>query len=105
MDGRFSCLVQYAVKEGGMALKVTVTNSDFPEDYEFEVRGLGLFTNGKSRSVTEDEEAAYIGLNGVSVRDGTKGSENIKVEGTAEVKAPEPVEEEEAPTEDKGGES
>jgi hypothetical protein len=88
-----------------MALKVTVTNSDFPDDHEFEVRGLGLFTNGKSRSVTEEEEAAYVALNGVSVRDGTKESEYLKVEGTAEVKAPEPAEEEEESTEDKGGES
>lgn len=69
-----------------MSLKVTVTNDDFPKDHEFEIRGLGLFTNGKSRAVTEEEEAAFVAEHGEGVREKLKGSENVKVEGTTEVK-------------------
>jgi hypothetical protein len=87
-----------------MALKVTVENAAFPKDHEFEVRGLGLFVNGKTRTITEEEEQTFVSLNGESVKDATKDSEYIKVEGTSEVKVSEVVVET-SNTTTEGGES
>lgn len=84
-----------------MALKVTVTMPDFPDDYEFGINGLGLFQNGKAREITEEQELGYYNEFGLSVRDGTKDTEYIKVEGTALVKGsdlPEPPSTESATT-------
>jgi len=69
-----------------MALKVTVTNPDLPKETLLAINGLGLFENGKSRELTEEEEQAYVAQTGMSVKDGTHGDANIKVEGTATVK-------------------
>lgn len=88
-----------------MALKVTVENDAFPKDHEFEIRGLGLFTNGKARTITEEEEQAFVALNEKSVKDAVKGSNYIKVEGTSEVKVSEVVVETSDTTTEEGGES
>lgn len=63
-----------------MGRKVTVTNDAFPKEAEFEIRGLGLFTNGKPKEVTAEQEAAYAEINGRPLDD---SAEYIKVEGTS----------------------
>lgn len=70
-----------------MSLKVTFKHPDFPSEAEFDVIGLGLFKNGQAKTLSEEEEAMFVSLNGESVRDRLKGNEMFKVEGTSEVKA------------------
>jgi hypothetical protein len=96
-----------------MGLKVTYTHPAFPDDYEFDVYGVGLVTNGEAKELTAEEEQAAVGKLGMPVRDYLGESEDMKVEGTATVKAadiPPPPEEVETtqvidPEEEEGGES
>jgi len=50
------------------------------------VQGLGLLKNGKSVTLTEDQEQEYAALHGMTVREGLKDDENFTIEGTAEAK-------------------
>lgn len=63
-----------------MARKVTVTNDAFPKEAEFEIRGLGLFTNGKPKEVTAEQEAAFESIQGKKL---DESAEYIKVEGSS----------------------
>jgi len=67
-------------------LSVTVTVPDFPDDYEFGVNGMGVFTNGQARELSQDEEMGYYNEYGQSVKNGTADTPSIKVSGTALVK-------------------
>jgi hypothetical protein len=95
-------------------MKLTVTHANAPSDAEFAIAGLGLFTNGESRDVTEEQQEAFFAINGYKVEE--IKSEYIKLGGKATLKAAEnegvPVEEnlaekgdEDEPTEDEGGDS
>jgi hypothetical protein len=75
-----------------MALKVSVDKKHLPKGTELEVAGLGLLKNGESTTISAEQEAEYFNRNSMTVKDGLKDSEEFKVEGTSEFKAPEPVE-------------
>lgn len=67
-------------------LEITVKNDDFPKDYEFDIRGLGLFKNGESREVTAEQEAAFVSITGNTIRDSIAGSSTISAKGRAAAK-------------------
>lgn len=69
-----------------MAYKVTYTHDDFPKDHEFEIRGLGLFINGKAKEIDEEQEIVFISETRKTIKDAFDGDENITVEGTTEVR-------------------
>lgn len=69
-----------------MALKVTVNKPQYPKGTEFDVRGLGLLKNGESTTLTEDQERDFAAFTGTTVREGLKGDESFKIEGTADWK-------------------
>ena len=69
-----------------MALTVTVLNEAFPKDHEFAIHGLGLFKNGESREVTEEEEIAFMVFHRQAVRDAFEGTEDVEIKGTTGVK-------------------
>ena len=69
-----------------MSLEVTVKNDQFPDDYEFDVRGLGLFKNGETRTVSDEEEAAFLAVHGRTVREAAGNSATVSVKGRATVK-------------------
>lgn len=69
-----------------MAYTITFTNEAYDKGVEFDIPGLGILKNGEPRKLTEDEERAYVGYSYMTVKDGFKDSELIKVEGTTEIK-------------------
>jgi hypothetical protein len=66
-------------------MKLTVTHEAAPADAEFAIAGLGLFKNGESRDVTEEQEQAFESINGYPV-DEIK-AEYVKIGGKATLKA------------------
>jgi len=75
-----------------MSLKITLENDSFPRGTEFDIRGLGLFKNGSARTLSKEDEEAFVSYTGQSVKDFFKGNQNIKVEGTSEVRVTDVVE-------------
>lgn len=69
-----------------MGYTVTYTNEAFPDDREFDVRGLGLLTNGVPFTVSEDQERNFILENRQTLEDALGGNEDYKIEGSTEVK-------------------
>jgi hypothetical protein len=81
-------------------LKVKIDNPDFPKDHVFGIEGLGLFENGKERTVSEEQEQAFVDsrrtitvddegketIHELSVKEALKNDPNITVEGTTEAK-------------------
>ena len=43
-----------------MALKVKINNPNFPKDHVLSIDGLGLFENGKERTISEEEEQTFM---------------------------------------------
>lgn len=72
-----------------MSLKLTYTHPSFDKDEEFELTGIGLVQNGKTRTLSEDEERAAVARLGMPVKEAFKGNEQVKIEGTSEVKVSE----------------
>lgn len=72
-----------------MTLKLTWTHPDMPKGEEGEIRGVGLVKNGSSVTLNEEQERNAIAVLGMSVKDFFKDSEQVKVEGTSEVKVSE----------------
>ena len=69
-----------------MAYKLTYTSDLFPKDYEFGIPGIdGLFTNGKTKTLTAEDEQQFLSRNEVSLKDSVKGDGNYKLEGTSEL--------------------
>lgn len=69
-----------------MALKVSVKHPDFPDGMEFHVAALGSFKNGKSQTLTAEQEETYYSMTGRTVKEGLADSTGFTVEGTAEYK-------------------
>ncbi len=65
-----------------MALTVKVDHPDFPEGTEFGIQGLGLFKNGESREVTEEEELSFASLYQMGAKDKLEQSKAITVDGS-----------------------
>ena len=72
-----------------MPLKVSYKNDAFPKDYEFDVHGIGLVKNGGTITLDKEEEERAVSLLGMPVKDYVKGSADLSVEGTTELKAAE----------------
>lgn len=70
-----------------MTLKVTITRPNYPADAEFDIRGLGMFKNGKEREITDEEEARYVARFNRTVREALGSSSNVSVKGRATAKA------------------
>src|SRR4051794_40127214 len=68
-----------------MAISVTVSNEQAPEDRVFEIVGLGAFTNGETREITEEQERAFISLYQMSVADAIGEQDAVKVSGTSTI--------------------
>jgi hypothetical protein len=73
------------LKGGKVALTVTVQNDAYPDDTEFEVMGLGLFTNGESREVTEDQEKLFVSMNQAAVEETIGENENVAISGATTI--------------------
>jgi len=92
-------------------MKLTVTHKAAPDDAEFAIAGLGLFKNGESREVTEEQADAFESINGYPVDE--IASEYIKIGGKVTLKATDnpgvPIEDNPAEVgdedENKGGDS
>jgi hypothetical protein len=72
-----------------MPLKVSYKNDAFPKDYEFDVHGIGLVKNGGTITLDKEGEERAVSLLGMPVKDYVKGSADLSVEGTTELKAAE----------------
>lgn len=70
-----------------MPLEVKINHPGFPEGYELELAGVGVFPNGSSVTLTEDQERAYIIRNGQTLKDAVAGNDSFKVTGTPLVKS------------------
>jgi hypothetical protein len=68
-----------------LALEITVSNDMYPEDHTFEVMGLGEFTNGESRELTEDQEKSFVSLYQMSVADRVGENESVAVSGSSAI--------------------
>jgi hypothetical protein len=68
-----------------MALKVTYNHPHFDKGHEFSLVGVGIFKNGESRALTEDEERAFLQTQGIPIKEALSGNENFKVEGSPEL--------------------
>ncbi len=64
-----------------MAVEVTLDHPDYPKGMEFDIGGI-LVENGKSISLDEDQELAFVGRNRVAVKDKLSNSPYIKVTGS-----------------------
>jgi hypothetical protein len=73
------------LKGGKVALTVTVQNDAYPDDTEFEVMGLGLFTNGESREVTEEQEKVFVSMHQAPVEEQIGENENVAISGTTTI--------------------
>lgn len=67
-----------------MALKITYDNPDFPKGHEFEIRGLGVLENGKSVTLTEEQEENFAAETGQTLGEALEGNEAFKVDETKE---------------------
>jgi hypothetical protein len=85
-----------------MALTMTYHNPAYPDDYEFGVEGLGLFKNGESREITEEQEQAFVTSGRMLVSDAFENNEMFTVEGEPTVSE---VPEEATPEEESGEEA
>lgn len=65
-----------------MALSIKVQNDTYPDDVVFEVVGLGAFTNGEQRELTEDQERAYVSMYQMPVTEGIGENANVAVSGS-----------------------
>lgn len=68
-----------------MALSVKVQNDAYPADTEFEIMGLGVFTNGQEREVTEDQERAFVSMNQKSVEDALGQGDSVSFSGSSAI--------------------
>lgn len=72
-----------------MALKISYKNDAFPKDYEFDIHGVGLVKNGGTVTLSKEDEERAVGILGMPVKEYVKGSDDVSVEGTTELKAAE----------------
>jgi hypothetical protein len=66
-------------------LSVTVANDAFPDDTKFEIVGLGEFTNGEAREVTEEQEKVFVSMYQMPVEEKVGESENVDISGTTTI--------------------
>lgn len=81
-----------------MSLTVKITRAEFPEDQEFSISALGVFTNGEGREVTPEQEQAFVDERRISLRDALANDADIEVSGNATAKVPDPEPTEEPTT-------
>lgn len=72
-----------------MSLKVSFTHPHFDKGTEVDLTGVGLIKNGGSKTLNEEEERAAVARLGMGVKEYFKDSEQVKVEGTTELKSTE----------------
>jgi hypothetical protein len=68
-----------------VAFSVTVQNDAYPDDQTFEVIGLGEFTNGQARDVTEEEERAFVSANQKPVDEAIGENQSVSVSGSTTI--------------------
>lgn len=68
-----------------MAYTVKYTHEAFPDDREFDIRGLGLLKNGESVTVDEELERNFILVNRRTIEDAFGDDDHFEVSGTSEV--------------------
>ena len=81
-----------------MAYKLEVNHPDFPKGWEFDCDGI-LVKNGESRTLTDEDELAFIARVGRPVKEIYGHGEHAKLTGSTELTAKEKAEA------TKGGES
>lgn len=62
-----------------MALNVKIDDPTLPSGYRIAIEGLGVFENGKEREVTSEQEDAFRGATGMTVRQGLKNHPHATV--------------------------
>lgn len=69
-----------------MSYSIKVDHPAFPKDHEFAIDPLGVFKNGSSRKISEEEEQAYLDTTGMKLKDGLKNSAHVELTGTTDLK-------------------
>jgi hypothetical protein len=75
-----------------MAYKITYEHPDFPKGHEFDMTGVGIVENGKTKTLDKDAEIHFVAMTGQTVKDYFSESESVKVEGSTELKSAEVAE-------------
>jgi hypothetical protein len=68
-----------------MALSVTVSNDQYPDDQEFEIVGLGAFKNGEAREITEEQEKTFVSLYQMAATDKLGEQDAVTVSGDSTI--------------------
>jgi hypothetical protein len=71
-----------------MAYKLEVDHPDFPKDFPFDLDGI-LVKNKGSRTLTEDEEQAFLAKNRRTVKEVYGHSTIVKITGSTELSSKE----------------
>lgn len=64
-----------------MALTVSISHPQFPDDVEFGVAGAFVVPNGGSAEITEEQERDFAAARGVTIQDALGNSEVFEVSG------------------------
>lgn len=83
-------------------LTVTIDFPQYPPGHEIGVQGLGVVKNGESIEVGEEQEQAFLSVQGRTVKTAFEGAEGVTVEGEGTVAEPEPQPEPEQEGEGEG---
>jgi hypothetical protein len=68
-----------------VTINIKVGNDVYPDDYVFEVIGLGAFTNGEERELSEDEERSFVSMYQMPVIERIGENANVSVSGSPTV--------------------
>lgn len=68
-----------------MALTVKVQNDAYPADTTFEIVGLGEFTNGEEREVSEGQEKVFVSMNQMPVEEKVGEDANVSISGSTSI--------------------
>lgn len=74
-----------------MALTVKVENDAYSGDTIFEIVGLGAFTNGEEREVTEQQEKAFVSMYQAPAEETIGEDGNVTVSGSSSIENMEEV--------------
>lgn len=67
-----------------MAHTVTYTNEAFPDDHEFEIRGLGVLVNGVPTVIDKDAEQRFILETRTTLDEALADNGSVNLSGTTE---------------------
>ena len=66
-----------------MGYKLKHDHPHFPEGHEFGISGLGVFKNGETREISEDEERFFVAHRGMTLEDAFGNSATSELTGSS----------------------